>query len=104
MRTIYFILLILVFSCHQKETAKPIDKIQPRESPYAKLLSFYPKVTFDTILVHSGENPDEPGSAFHGRPLDSSSAAFFPGNLAQVHWAEPPAIFACYQFAMDKGY
>ncbi len=89
--------------CQPQEASKPVN--QPEQTPnrFATLLSFYPKIDFDTLLVTSAENPDESTFVFHGKPLDSISAAFFPETFSEVHWAEPPAIFACFQFPMNNG-
>jgi len=91
--------LIAVFSCGQQEPIKSNVDPSLKNSKYVSLLVQYNNIRVDTLLVYSPENNTDD---WNGRPLDSMNALFFPEDMAQRHFSEPPALFATYKFAIDN--
>jgi hypothetical protein len=69
-----------------------------KKSKYENLLVQYNNIAVDTLWVYS---PNDSLKAYQGRAIDSINALFFPSDMAQQHFNEPPSLFAIYKFAID---
>lgn len=93
----YPICLIALFSCDQLKPLKSKAQTQ-KKSKYQNLLVQYSNIAIDTLWVYS---PNDSTSVYNGRAIDSLNALFFPSDMAQQHFNEPPSLFAIYKFAID---
>jgi len=95
------LLYLIVISC----TISGCDQMKPlknantqKKSKYENLLVQYNNIAVDTLWVYS---PNDSLKAYQGRAIDSINALFFPSDMAQQHFNEPPSLFAIYKFAID---
>ncbi|OQP64474.1 hypothetical protein A3860_21130 [Niastella vici] len=89
--------LIAVFSCGQQE---PINsKAKQSNSKFEPLLAQFKDIGIDTLQVYSTQDSTD---IMSGRAIDSIGASFFPEEMAQAHFHEPPSLFAIYKFSIDK--
>jgi hypothetical protein len=96
---LYLIIFTTTISgCGQQKQPINSDANAQNKSKYKNLLAAYNNIAIDTLWVYS---PDDSSNAYSGRALDSLNALFFPEDMAQRHFSEPPSLFAIYKFAID---
>ncbi|HEX6429550.1 MAG TPA: hypothetical protein VF008_17780 [Niastella sp.] len=98
-KLLYLVFLASFFSCDQTQSINSKGKDALTKSKYHKLFAQYFNIAIDTLWVYS---PDTDSSAYNGRAIDSINALFFPSDMAQQHFIEPPSLFAIYKFAIDS--
>jgi hypothetical protein len=98
-KLLFPLFLLTIFSCDQLKPIKSKGKETLTKSKYHKLFAQYFNIAIDTLWVYS---PDTDTSAYNGRSIDSINALFFPEDMAQRHFIEPPSLFAIYKFAIDS--
>lgn len=99
-KLLYLIVIFATFvGCNQRKPIKSgASAKSQKKSKYSNLLAAYNNIAIDTLWVYSS---DDSVNAYTGRALDSVNALFFPKDMAQWHFSEPPSLFAIYKFAID---
>jgi hypothetical protein len=90
--------LMALFSCDRPKPIKSKSKSEPF-TKYQGLFDQFTNIGIDTLEVYSA---DDTADVMSGRPIDSINALFFPADMAERHFREPPSLFAIYKFAIDK--
>ncbi|MFB9080016.1 hypothetical protein ACFFLS_08995 [Flavobacterium procerum] len=96
---LYLIIAITLFSCNEK--SKSLVKVKTeikKENKYSELLEKFENISFDTLKIFSEENFKK----FKGRELDSLNVILFPKEITIQHFNDPPGLFACYKFSINK--
>lgn len=97
-KLLYLIVIVAIIAgCNQKQPINSDGKTQ-NKSKYNNLLSQYFNIAIDTLWVYS---PNDSLTTYNGHAIDSINALFFPSDMAQRHFSEPPSLFAIYKFAID---
>ena len=92
-------LIVITSSMAGCDQMKPLKNANSeKKSKYYNLLVQYYNIGVDTLWVYS---PKDSMDVYNGRALDSVTALFFPADMAQQHFNEPPSLFAIYKFAID---
>lgn len=98
MKQLFFLLCLLaLFSCGQQKPIK--SNVAQSNSKFEPLFAQFKDVDIDTLQVYSTQDSTD---VMSGLPIDSIGALFFPEDMAQIHFHEPPSLFAIYKFPIDK--
>lgn len=91
-------ILTAIFGCDQPKKPLTSKGHVEKKSKYHNLLVQYDNIAIDTLWVYS---PTDSPNVYNGRAMDSITALFFPEDMAQRHFSEPPSLFTIYKFGID---
>jgi hypothetical protein len=94
--------VIIIFSFCTNVDSKQRAKKTEKKSKYAKLLSRYKSISFDTLEVFSTSELESNTYKFKGKQLDSADASLFPNEISKEYFNNAPGLFACYKFNLDS--